>query len=217
MTQPRDIKRARFPIAATLLTLVMVPVLIGLGMWQLQRRVWKAELKAELAAAPNLPPLSARDFATALADGTSLQYRRAHLDCRPGTVKPYDLKGGESATGDSGFLVLVDCGDPALRHGEGPGVVVVAGWNQRPDQSTPIVVNTAFDGVVIDQPYAKDPARPQYMLIPRTAVPPLAPSLMPAPGDLPDNHLSYAIQWFSFAAILGVIYLIYLRRWQRGG
>jgi surfeit locus 1 family protein len=211
------VTRKRFPWLATLLTLVMVPILIGLGIWQLERRAWKAELKAQLAAAPTLPPVTATGFAAALADATPLQYRRAVLDCRPGSVKPYDLKGGQSAAGASGFLVLVDCGDPALRHGDGPGVVVVAGWNERPDTTTPVAVATRFDGLIIDRPYGDDKRRPQYMLIPRTAVPPLAPSLMPDPADLSDNHLSYAIQWFSFAAILIVIYGIWLRRYYKVG
>ena len=51
------------------------------------------------------------------------------------------------------------------------------------------------------------------MLIPRTAVPPLTPSRVPTPGDLPDSHLSYAVQWFSFATILSVIYGLFV--WRR--
>lgn len=205
----------RFPLLATLLTLAIVPVLIAFGIWQLDRRTWKAGLKDQLAAAPGLPPVSSAEFAAAMHSGRSLQYRRASIECRPGMVKPYDLKGGESARGQTGFLVLVDCGNPELRHGNGPGVVVVAGWNQRPDVTSPVVVDAIFDGLVIDRPYGADTSRPQFMVIPHTAAAPLAPSLMPAPADLPDNHLSYALQWFSFAAILIVIYGIWIVRYYK--
>ena len=44
---------------------------------------------------------------------------------------------------------------------------------------------------------------------------PLLPSRIPTPDELPDNHLSYALQWFAFATTLTVIYAIYVRRWRR--
>ncbi len=53
------------------------------------------------------------------------------------------------------------------------------------------------------------------MLIPDTAVPPLLPSRIPTPGDLPDSHLSYAFQWLAFAVTLMVVYVIYVRQWRR--
>ena len=53
------------------------------------------------------------------------------------------------------------------------------------------------------------------MLIPKTAVPGLQPSRLPSPEDLPDSHLSYAIQWFGLAATLAAIYAIWLRRQWR--
>jgi len=46
------------------------------------------------------------------------------------------------------------------------------------------------------------------------ASPPLAgleASAMPDPGELPNNHLSYAVQWFLFALTALVIYGIALR------
>jgi surfeit locus 1 family protein len=45
---------------------------------------------------------------------------------------------------------------------------------------------------------------------------PLAPGLEasapPSPANIPNNHLSYAIQWFAFALIAAVIYALALRR-----
>jgi surfeit locus 1 family protein len=76
----------------------------------------------------------------------------------------------------------------------------------------PITVDTVFKGLIIERPYGDAPGRPQFMLIPDTAIPPLEPSRMPTPQDLPDNHLSYAGQWFGLAVVLASIYGLWLRR-----
>ena len=201
----------RLPFWPTAMTLVMVGVMIWLGFWQLQRREWKHKLIASLEAAQTLPPVSGREFYRAMIGAGSVQYRRAVVACHPGRVAPYDIRGGESATGESGFLVLVACSHPP---GRGPDLVVVAGWTLNPSPP-PLVVDTEFDGTIIERPYDKQPDRPMFMLIPKTAVPPLAPSKRPVPADLPDSHLSYAIQWFAFALTLSVIYTIFVLRRRR--
>ncbi len=206
--------RRGLPLAATLLTLVMVPCLIALGVWQLERRAWKHALIARLETAATLPPVGPRDFYRAMIGEANLQYRRAEIDCRPGRVAPYDVKGGTSAGDQGGFLILVDCNDPARRRA--PDLVVVAGWTVRPDTVKRLDLDTSFTGTLIERPYGDAPGRPQFMLIPTRAVPPLQPSRVPVPGDLPDSHLSYALQWFSFAATLLVIYAIYLAKWRTG-
>tara|TARA_B100000749_G_scaffold250516_1_gene215647 strand:+ start:41 stop:217 length:177 start_codon:yes stop_codon:yes gene_type:complete len=53
------------------------------------------------------------------------------------------------------------------------------------------------------------------MLIARSAPPGLKPLAPPSVADLPNNHLAYAVQWFLFAAVAVVIYILALRR--RGG
>ena len=198
------------PVGATLLTLVAVPLLIALGIWQLDRREWKHALIVQLERAPRLPPVAPREFFESFVGEKSLQFRRATVDCRPGRVAPYDLKGGTSASGEGGFLVLVAC-----RATPAPDLVVVAGWTLRPDAVKTLDVDTSFTGTVIERPYGDAKGRPRFMLIPREAVPPLVPSRIPVPDDLPDNHLSYALQWFSFAATLAVIYALYVRKWRR--
>ena len=45
----------------------------------------------------------------------------------------------------------------------------------------------------------------------------LAQLAAPDPRDVPNNHLSYAVQWFLFAATALVIYALALRkRWREG-
>jgi cytochrome oxidase assembly protein ShyY1 len=39
---------------------------------------------------------------------------------------------------------------------------------------------------------------------------------VPSPDSIPNNHLSYAIQWFLFAAAAALIYVLALRLRQRG-
>jgi surfeit locus 1 family protein len=202
----------RLPLWPTLFTAVAVITMLGFSGWQLQRREWKHALIARLEAAQTLPPVAPREFFKAMVGEGSVQYRRAVVACRPGRVAPYDLRGGASASGQSGFLVLVACRKPAVQNGRAPDLVIVAGFSPRPDVA-PLMIDTEFDGTIIERPYgrkAKD--RPMFMLIPRTAVPPLTPSRVPTPGDLPDSHLSYAFQWFAFAATLATIYAIWLRR-----
>jgi surfeit locus 1 family protein len=203
----------RIPIFPTLVVAALVALLVGLGIWQLQRREWKAGLIAQLEAAQTLPLLEPVDFQRALAGEISVQYRRAELRCAPGKVLPYDLKGGSSAGGKSGYLLLVSC----RPNREPPEIVAVAGWTGRPDAvRTELLVDTVFTGVVIERPYGDAPDRPKFMLIPDTAIPPLQRSRVPTPADLPDNHLSYAGQWFGLAGVLVVIYALWLRRRQRG-
>ena len=199
----------RIPVLPTLMTLVMLVTLIGLGAWQLQRRAWKADLITQLEAAQSAPLLEPADVLAAMQGTKSVQYRRAELPCSPGTVLPYDLKGGSSAGGTSGYLVLVSC----RPNRKAPDIVAVAGWTRRPDAArVPIAVDTVFTGLIIEKPYGDAADRPRFMLIPDAAVPPLQKSRLPTPQDLPDNHLSYAGQWFGLAIVLAVIYGLWLRR-----
>lgn len=199
----------RVPILATLVVALMLTALVSLGVWQLQRREWKRELIAQLEAAPKLPLLEPADFTAAMNGTRSIQYRRAEMPCSPGTVLPYDVKGGSSAGGESGYLVLVSC----RPNRKPPDIVAVAGWTMRADAvRVPIAVDAVFTGLIIEKPYGTAPGRPQFMLIPDTAVPPLQVSRRPDPEGLPDNHLSYAGQWFGLAAALLAIYGVWLRR-----
>ena len=47
------------------------------------------------------------------------------------------------------------------------------------------------------------------------APPALNANTPPSLDAIPNNHLAYAVQWFLFAGVAGVIYVIALRRQAR--
>jgi surfeit locus 1 family protein len=120
------------------------------------------------------------------------------LECRSdGPAKP---EAGRNASAQSGWAQVAACTTP-----EGGKARVVLGWSSRPDpvrwsggQVTGTMLPRDNEVVVVaDPPLAG-----------------LAPNAKPDPRDLPNNHLSYAVQWFAFAAIALVIYALALRkRW----
>ena len=50
------------------------------------------------------------------------------------------------------------------------------------------------------------------MIVADAPAPGLEASTPPSVADIPNNHLSYAVQWFLFAATATAIYMIALRR-----
>lgn len=74
-------ERHRFPVGLTIAALVALAVLIGLGVWQVQRLAWKTDMLARIAALQNAPaqPLAAvLDRAQAEKD---VEYTRVQVDC----------------------------------------------------------------------------------------------------------------------------------------
>ncbi|MBO9582494.1 MAG: SURF1 family protein, partial [Sphingobium sp.] len=52
------------------------------------------------------------------------------------------------------------------------------------------------------------------MLISESAAPGLEPTARPDLSSVPNNHLSYAVQWFLFALVASVIYVLALK-WRQ--
>jgi cytochrome oxidase assembly protein ShyY1 len=119
------------------------------------------------------------------------------------------VRGGESAGGEPGYFVLVDCADPAA-----PGLLAVAGWTAR-SAAPPLRLGARLDGILVARSDGAPGAPQRYLLVARNPVPPLGAPRLPSAEELPNNHLAYAIQWFAFAATLAAVYLLYLRRWRR--
>ena len=71
--------RQRGPgVVAAVVVLICLAILIGLGVWQLQRLKWKEGLLARVAALQSAP---ARPLDQALKAGGDLDFTRVSLDC----------------------------------------------------------------------------------------------------------------------------------------
>jgi surfeit locus 1 family protein len=203
----------RLPIVATLVVLLAAAAMIGLGVWQLQRRAQKEALLAGFARNASLPEIA---LPRAPVPESAL-FRHVSATCLD--PEPPSRSAGRSAKGVSGYRFVVRCADGV----EGPGFAVELGvatdprltpeWHggQVSGLLTQAPDSTSFLGRLMGRGHAPTP-----MIVPSD---PLAPGLSasrpPDPSNVPNNHLAYAIQWFAFAAIAVIIYLAALRRRQR--
>jgi cytochrome oxidase assembly protein ShyY1 len=178
------------------MVLVALPVLVGFGVWQLQRAAWKADLLAELAANAEAPLLDLADMP--IPPDAQFRTVRLMLTCDPGTSAP---RAGRNVRGQSGYSHIARCRTAA------EPMLLDIGWSARPE---PIAL--AGDAGPVTGVLVRAGAG-GWLLVDRTAAAPLVPSAPPGLDTISNNHLSYAIQWFSFAAILAVIYGLWLRRW----
>ena len=242
--------RGRAWLARTGLLVVLVvaasAVMIGLGIWQLQRlqerRAANAEIRTRMAAAPvelssqtaNLPEyqpvraIGSYDFSQeiVLRDQAREQSPGVHL------LTPLKLDGGDAAVlVDRGWIPYTQAAASARAIYDTPNAPVTVAGLARASQTRAFFLLPA-------DPTAS-PAAPRldawfwlnipqiqgqipYRLLPFfiEAAPSVNLSVLPVSSyddiDLSDGpHLSYAIQWFSFAATLIVGSLVLWRQSQR--
>ncbi|MXO66911.1 SURF1 family protein [Altererythrobacter endophyticus] len=185
---------SRLPIIPTVLVSAAIALMIGLGIWQLQRAEWKNALLAHYAEAENAGPVP---FPTDPEEVEQVLYRPSTVNCA--RVVQLDAMAGRNASGKSGWAEVARCELTA-----GGQADIVLGWIDRPE----IAEWSGGDVSGIIGPGRDGEAR-------LVAAPPqagLTANARPDPADLPNNHLSYAVQWFFFALTALVIYILALRR-----
>jgi surfeit locus 1 family protein len=211
-------------------------LLLGLGTWQVQRLGWKegliAQRNAALAAAPVPVPQSldaARDleFHPVRAEGQFLNDHELYLNAQAlkgdqgfHIVTPFRLADGRMMMIDRGF-VPTEQRDPATREtGEIVGPTTVIGLLRLPEPPgsfTPAnepAKNSWFwiDLPAMAQAAGVDAVLPFYIDTDKTPVPGGWPQGGQTITDLPNDHLQYAITWYSLAVGLVVIYILFARR-----
>jgi surfeit locus 1 family protein len=206
--------------------LIGAAILIGLGTWQLQRLDWKQGVLADIdsritaspVAVPATPYPATDKYLPVQAQGTILP-GEAHVlvsikDVGPGyrIIAPYELADGRRILLDRGFVR-----DAAKNNTRTTGPISVTGnlhWPDEVDSYTPapdLAGNTWFarDVPALAQALGTDPV----LLIARTISEP-NPSVTPLPVDsagIPNDHLQYAITWFSLAAIWLAMTFFFMR------
>jgi cytochrome oxidase assembly protein ShyY1 len=181
----------RFPFFATLVVAIAVTTMISLGFWQLRRLKWKEALLARYDAAQQTPAVV--PWPRAAGSVEERLYRRSMVDCR--AAGALDAIAGRNDHDQPGFAVISNC-----QLAGGGTARIVLGWTKTPQ--LPVWSGGAVTGMIAPGPRL-------------VAEPPLAglePNAKPDPSEIPNNHLSYAIQWFCFATAALVIYALALRK-----
>ena len=207
-------RRIIFPL---LLGILGTALLIGLGVWQLQRLQWKegilAEIDARMASAPVALPAApdpARDrFLPVTATGSITDEEIDVLVSLKGVGPGYRIISAFET--DDGRRILLDRGFVRDDQKDTPrppvsGVTITGNlhWPDEVDSFTPDADTDRNIWFARDVPaMAAALGTEPVMIILRTTSEP-APAVSPLPMDsagIPNDHLGYAIQWFGLAAV----------------
>ena len=185
----------RLPIIPTIIVGLAVAAMIGLGLWQLQRLRWKEGLLRDYAAARALPPIAY----PSTPDPEHLPlFRRSSALCLK--VTDWRSTSGRNRAGQAGWIHIAGC----TRGAEGPGFQAVMGWSTTS-------ANPRWTGGMVTGMIAPD-SKFLLRLVADDPAPGLQAAASPDPADIPNNHLTYAVQWFLFALVAAVIYVIAVRK-----
>ncbi|MDX2103229.1 MAG: SURF1 family protein [Alphaproteobacteria bacterium] len=218
----------------SVITLVGVVLTVVLGTWQVQRLTWKQgliEARARAVAAPPIPVpervTPEQEFVRTAVRGTFDHARELHLigrayRDRPGLhiITPLILEGGGVVLVNRGWVPNA-ARDPGQRAaGQSAEPVTVTGLIRLGSQRTWMqpenepARNNWFYVDVAAMALATGYGDVRPFLIDADATP--NPGGLPIGGqtrlDLPNNHLQYALTWYSFGLTLVVIYGIWVRR-----
>lgn len=204
--QPRP---ARIPIIPTIIVALAVLTMIALGVWQFQRKGEKEQAIALMANNARLPAIA---FPKLGADLNHYRFRRSSLVCLD--TQFVQMVAGKARNGQTGYRAIMACRTGA----EGPGAYVDIGVSKSPSlpqwrggavrgiitlkPTSQSIWSRMTTGAVVDEPLliADEPAQGR------------APTSPPNIADVPNNHLAYAVQWFLFAGVAVIIYILALRR-----
>lgn len=200
----------RWPVLASLIVAACVAIMIGLGVWQLGRAADKDALIASYQANMALP---ATAYPASNPADHSYLYRIVSANCL--RVVEWRELAGRTADGQSGWRHIATCATGA----EGPGLLVDVGVSE----DTQAVV--AWTGGPVRGRATLEPdehsalgrlfgqvAPLRLMIVADTPAPGLRASAPPDPSSVPSNHRSYAVQWFLFALIASVIFVLAVRQ-----
>lgn len=231
-------------VPLTIFALIGIALLVGLGVWQLQRLEWKEALIARIDARSKGTPISLDKALRIAKERRNPSYYRVQVEGRFHHDKErylYAIGDGEQGwhvitpmETVNGNMVLIDRGfvphdlkDPSARPaGQVESVVSVNGILRTPEVQT---VFTPDNEPVANRWFWRDLGGMARSMFPDGTIQ-VAPFFIEAevseiPGGWPkggqtqllitNNHLQYVLTWFSLALVLLVIYTLYARNIYR--
>jgi surfeit locus 1 family protein len=212
-------------IAPLMFGLVGAGILIGLGLWQMQRLAWKEGILAEIAARLNNTPVplpAAPDPATDLYLPVQVTGRfldedldvlasRKEIGAGFRVIAAYETTEGRRILIDRGFVTDEARGLPRMA---GPATVTgTLHWPRETDGYTPPPDPVTGMWFARDVPAMADVLRTEPVLV--VARSDTGDGIEPMPvgtEGIPNDHLQYAITWFSLAVVwLGMTGLLLWR------
>lgn len=226
----------------TVASAIALAILIGLGIWQLQRLKWKEALLASVAQAQTANAQLVEDALLPASHGGDVSYRRVIGIC-PGLssapfVELYAIKDGEmgwrlisacklqnapydTILVDRGFMPDTDQARPKIDPSDNRPIAVrgVLRAPEKPGWFAPkddLAHHQFFTRQIGPMAQALGAAKPApYVLTVDTSADLDFPQLIPypLPLDIPNRHLEYALTWFGLAGGLACVYAAAL--WRR--
>lgn len=213
-------------LAAVFVYLMALAALLSLGSWQMQRRVWKHDLIAQVQANIKADPIDAPTPASwAMQDGPALAYR--HVRAHGQFIGGHTIWVEASTSLGAGYWLL-----QPLRTTEGFTILINRGFvpKDKRDETSAAqpTMTTNLTGLLrISEPHGM-PLRPNRpaenrwfsrdvdAIARQEKLPDAAPYFIDADANtgagwphggmtvvnFPDNHLVYALTWFGLAALL---------------
>lgn len=213
-------------IAPLLIGVLGAAILLALGVWQVQRLAWKqgilAEIEETIAEAPAPLPR--------MVDPEAQRYQPVALEGEIGegalyvlvsvkrqgagwrVVSPFETDDGRRVLLDRGFIPM-DEKDAPLR----AGPAEVAGNLHWPDDRNSATPDNAPDEntwFARDLGAMAEALQTEPLLVVARDIDPADDAVTPLPVDtagIPNNHLQYAITWFSLAAVWIVMTGVWIR------
>jgi surfeit locus 1 family protein len=222
-------------LVPTLITVPMVALMIGLGVWQLARMHWKHELIAQVESQLGASPI---DLPASGIDPVAFNYQPVQISGVFHHDKEIHLI-AHTRKGQLGYHVITP-----LERPNGDFVMINRGWVPTLGRNAETRQEAQLEGRVEIRGIARKPW-PQARFVPDNDIEKnvwfygdiaqmtehlgisagpvfVEADATPNPGGWPlggqtrvtfvNNHVQYAITWFGLAITLVVIYLLYHRR-----
>ncbi|MFS4582320.1 SURF1 family protein [Phaeobacter sp. C3_T13_0] len=200
--------------------------LLSLGVWQMQRLAWKQDLlqtiEARITAASVVvpkTPIEDQDRYRAVTVSGEIEDRELHVfwvtkDAETGyrIIVPLVTEGGRRLLLDRGFVPAADK-DAARTH----GTISITGnllWPDEGDWTTPTPELDTNILYARDVTYMAERLGTEPVLVVARSASPQA-TVVPQPVTtvgIQNNHLQYAITWFSLAVIWAAMTIYFLWR-----